>query len=462
MRRLLMFSRHIKVRLTLWYVFLLAVVLIIFSVVLYMSLRGSLINEIESSLLTMSEQIASSLDYENGRLSFQNEGEPDNPLDRLASQGYVMRLTDATGETIEGVGPYRDVLDKGMEFKKGFQASDALGNRWQVYTLMISTGPEHYYLQVGQSLGRVDSTLSKLLFFELITVPLVLVLAIAMGIFLAGRALRPVEKITQIAGSIEAVDLNRRLDLDLPDDELGRLAKTFDDMLARLEEGFSSQKRFVSEAAHELRTPLTVMKGTTEVCLKRERECGEYEETLKELEGEIDHLIAIAEDLLTLSSANSERPTMDVKDLDLHEIVRSAVELIGPLAESKGMNIRFKAKGSIPFRGDRNKLIRMFLNLLDNAVKYSPPGSAVSVSISHEGQTITVAIKDSGHGIGRDEIDSIFQSFHRLDQAREANPSGAGLGLSIALWLARAHNGDIRVESDLGKGSTFKVILPHS
>jgi len=461
MRRLLTFLKRIRVRLTLWYVFLLAVVLIIFGAVLYTSLKASLLDEVDTSLYTMGEQVAASLDYEDSHLSFQNE-EPQDFLGRLASQGYVFRLTDEAGKPLEGAGPFNDVFNQTLDLQKGFQTIDVLGDRWRVYTMKIltSTGRNNVFLQVGESLGRVDSTLSKLLFFEVIAVPLALVLAIAVGMFVAGRALRPIERITQLAGSIKAVDLSRRLDLDLPDDELGRLAGTFNDMLERLEEGFAHQKRFVSEAAHELRTPLTIMKGTAEVCLNRDRAIDEYKEALEELRDEIDHLAEVAEDLLTLSSADSESPILDIQDLDLCEVVRSAVELITPLAENKGIDIQFNSAGLTPFRGDKNKLSRMFLNLLDNAVKYSPPKSTISVSVTLESEGIIAAVGDSGPGIKSDEVESIFNPFHRLEEAREKNPSGSGLGLSIARWIARAHGGDIRVESRLGRGSAFKVVFP--
>jgi heavy metal sensor kinase len=461
MRRLLNLFKHIKVRLTLWYVFLLAIVLIVFSIVLYFSLKGSLLNEVDNNLSTMGKQVITNLDYEDGQLSFQNNEEPGDPLELLVSEGYAIRLVDGEGGTLEGTGSYRDVFDQGQDIQKGFDTVDIMGTRWRVYTIGISTGREELFLQIGQSLGRIDSTLSKLLYFELIAIPLVLAFAIAVGMFLAGRALKPVEEITQLAGSTQAVDMSGRLDLDLPDDELGRLAKTFNDMLARLEESFASQRRFVSEAAHELRTPLTVMKGTAEVSLARDRTIAEYKEALEELRVEVDHLVDIAEDLLTLSSSNSERPTLDKQDLDLVEVVRSTVSLAAPLAKNRGMDVEFKSAGSIRFTGDRSKLTRMLLNLLDNAVKYSSPGSTISVSTHFEREKIVVAVSDDGPGIDAGELDYIFDSFHRLEEAREKNPSGTGLGLSIARWIARAHGGEIEVESQPGQGSTFSVSLPY-
>lgn len=461
MRRLLNLFRHIKVRLTLWYVFLLALVMILLGVMLYISLKSSLLSEVDSNLSIMGKQIVANLDYEDNRLSFQND-EPGGSLSMLSSGGYAIRLMGAHGETLEGIGPYRDVFSQDMRAQKGFDTVVVLGNRWRIYTIGISSGREELLLQIGQSLERIDTTLSKLLYFELIAIPVALVFAIAVGMFLASRALKPVVKITQLAESIKAIDMSGRIDLDLPDDELGRLAKTFNDMLARLEESFASQRRFISEAAHELRTPLTIMKGTTEVLLARERTLAEYREALEDLRVEIDHLAELAEDLLTLSHSNAERPALDIQDLDLDEAVRSAVSLITPLATNNRTEVELVSSGSIRFQGDRNKLIRMFLNLLDNAVKYSPRGSKISVSIRREGAKVIVAVSDTGMGIDPAELGAIFESFHRLEEAREMNPSGTGLGLSIARWIARAHGGEIEVDSKPRKGSTFKVILPYN
>ncbi len=462
MRRFLNYFRRIRVRLTLWYVLLLAVVLIVFSAVLYVSLRSSLLSEVDSSISNTAGQVVTNLENENDHLSFQNSEEPVNLLNRLAAQGYAVRLTDQKGKMIQEVGVHSAVFKTGDVPEKGFETVSAGGADWRIYTIekSIPGGKTSVFLQLGESLDRTESTLSRLLVLEMIIIPVVLVLALAGGMFLAGRALGPIKKITRLADSTEAVDLSRRLDLDLPEDEVGMLARTFNGMLGRLEEAFNSQKRFVSEAAHELRTPLTIMKGTTDVALGKERTPAEYREVLGELRVETDHLIGLAEDLLALSRAESESAVLRMTDIDLSEIVRSSVERITPLAHEKGMRIEFQGDSSLPFRGDPDKLARLYINLLDNAVRYSPENSTITVSMSRDNNNATVSVSDEGPGLPGGELDDIFDSFHRLDVARETNPSGVGLGLSISLWIARAHGGDIHVESKLGKGSTFTVILP--
>ncbi len=462
MRRILNYLRHIRVRLTLWYVFLMAVVLILLGCTLYFSLRTSLLNEVDASLRNTSDQIVASMEMEDTTPSVQNSEEPENLLTELAAQGYVIRLSNAEGATVQGAGPYKDVFGIGAFSEEGFGSAEVDGSRWRTYTLKILlpgiTSPA--LLQLGEPLASVESTLSQVLLIEIIGIPIVLILALAIGMFMAGRALQPIEKITNLAAATEAVDLSRRLGLDLPKDEIGRLAGTFDNMLERLEKAFLSQKRFVSEAAHELRTPVTIMKGTTEVALSRERSTQEYREVLEELLSEIDHLGGLAEDLLALSRADSESAVLNMQEIDLLEVAHSAVDLITPLAKEKKIAIDLKASGAIPFKGDGNKLTRMFLNILDNAVKYSPRNSKVSISLCLTADDIVAEVRDLGCGIKSDEIDLIFDRFHRSEDAREKHPAGTGLGLPIARWIARAHGGDILVESGLGEGTIFRVVLP--
>jgi heavy metal sensor kinase len=462
MRRRLNFFRRIRVQLTLWYSLALIVFLVAFSALLYFSLKSSLITEVDKGLSNTLGQVASTLDYENGHLAFQNSDEPSSIKNKLKAQGYLVRVVDADGNTLVGAGPYSSVLASESEPEAGYETYRAHGASWRVYTkeIPVSAGSKEVYLQLGGPLDRVESTLSKLLLLELVLIPGVFVLAVLGGLLISGRALKPVKKITSLAASSSAVDLSRRLDLDLPDDEIGMLALTFNDMLDRLEFSFESQKRFVSEAAHELRTPLTVIKGTTDVALSKDRTPAEYQEALGELGTETDHLIGLAEDLLTLSRAESDSAVLKMRDIDLSEVVRNSVERITPIAKEKGIRIEIQGDSSIAFLGDPDKLARLYINLLDNAVRYSPADSKIVVAIRRDGTSATVSVSDEGLGIPIDEIACIFNGFHRLDGAREVNPSGAGLGLSISLWIARAHGGDIHVESQLGKGTTFTVLFP--
>ena len=462
MRAVADFFRRIRVRLTVWYVFLLAIVLVLFSLVLFFSLKGSLLGEVDRGLRNSAGQVVSGLDWEDSHLIVMESENSQDVLTKMAAQGFLVVLSENNGRVLQSTGPYSEVIGNKPTLVSGYRTLKTPKGDWRVYTVKISVPHkgQQLALRVGESLSRTESALSTLLVLELVIVPITLCLAVVVGLFFAGRALKPVGRITELAASIDAVDLDQRLDLDLPDDDLGRLARTFDDMLQRLDQAFSAQKRFASEAAHELRTPLTIMKGNTEVALARERTAAEYREALTELEEEVDHLTLLSEDLLALSQADSDSAALDFQELDVGGVLDKAVTTLSPIAKQKGVRVKFERREQAPFCGDYSKLVRMFVNILDNAVKYCPPDSMVSVSLTQGSDGIDIKIRDTGPGIDPEELDHVFDRFHRSALARQMNPGGSGLGLPIARWIAREHGGEIEVMSPPGEGATFKITLP--
>jgi heavy metal sensor kinase len=462
MRAVADFFCRIRVRLTVWYVFLLAIVLVLFSLVLFFSLKGSLLGEVDRGLRNSAGQVVSGLDWEDSHLIVMESENSQDVLTKMAAQGFLVVLSENNGRVLQSTGPYSEVIGNKPTLVSGYRTLKTPKGDWRVYTVKISVPHkgQQLALRVGESLSRTESALSTLLVLELVIVPITLCLAVVVGLFFAGRALKPVGRITELAASIDAVDLDQRLDLDLPDDDLGRLARTFDDMLQRLDQAFSAQKRFASEAAHELRTPLTIMKGNTEVALARERTAAEYREALTELEEEVDHLTLLSEDLLALSQADSDSATLDFQELDVGGVLDKAVTTLSPIAKQKGVRVKFERREQAPFCGDYSKLVRMFVNILDNAVKYCPPDSMVSVSLTQGSDGIDIKIRDTGPGIDPEELDHVFDRFHRSALARQMNPGGSGLGLPIARWIAREHGGEIEVMSPPGEGATFKITLP--
>ena len=462
MRAVADFFRRIRVRLTVWYVFLLAIVLVLFSLVLFFSLKGSLLGEVDRGLRNSAGQVVSGLDWEDSHLIVMESENSQDVLTKMAAQGFLVVLSENNGRVLQSTGPYSEVIGNKPTLVSGYRTLKTPKGDWRVYTVKISVPHkgQQLALRVGESLSRTESALSTLLVLELVIVPITLCLAVVVGLFFAGRALKPVGRITEFAASIDAVDLYQRLDLDLPDDDLGRLARTFDDMLQRLDQAFSAQKRFASEAAHELRTPLTIMKGNTEVALARERTAAEYREALTELEEEVDHLTLLSEDLLALSQADSDSAALDFQELDVGGVLDKAVTTLSPIAKQKGVRVKFERREQAPFCGDYSKLVRMFVNILDNAVKYCPPDSMVSVSLTQGSDGIDIKIRDTGPGIDPEELDHVFDRFHRSALARQMNPGGSGLGLPIARWIAREHGGEIEAMSPPGEGATFKITLP--
>jgi heavy metal sensor kinase len=263
-----------------------------------------------------------------------------------------------------------------------------------------------------------------------------------------------------MARRISAEDLSGRLDLDLPDDEVGRLARTFDEMIARLDDAFQRQRQFTADASHELRTPLTVIKGQVEVALSQPRESEGYREVLRSVNEEVDRLNRMVGSLLTLARADAGRVSIASEQVDLGVLVTGAVEQVRPLAEQKGLSIGVEAGLEITLAADEGLLLQLVLNLLDNAIKYTPAGGSVSAGWRIEVDQAQLWVRDTGPGIAAEHVGRIFDRFYRIDSARGSAGGGAGLGLSICRWIAEAHGGSIAAESSLGAGSTITVRLP--
>jgi two-component system, OmpR family, sensor kinase len=461
----------IRVRLTLWYVLLLSIILVGFSAVLYLLLDSGLDNQVDNDLRAAAEQVRGAIALRNGQLVVQStEGESE--LTPLGERGVLARVLAPDGTVIESVGPYSTLpvpqaslalaaTGQGQPFFD--QEDTAGGTPVRLYTLPYEqNGTIYGFIEVGQSLKSAQDTLHSLLLLLAVVVPGTLVLASAGGWFLANRAILPIDNITRLVRRISAEDLTQRLDLDLPDDEVGRLASTFDSMLDRLEEAFERQRRFTADASHELRTPLTIMKGEIGVALNRPRSASEYRRVLSELEEEVDRLTRLVEDLLLLARADTNRPLLSVEPVDLRHLLEKVLDRVGPVSSAKAQTVELQTPESIQVCGDASKLERLFLNLVDNAITYTQAGGRIVVRASAASSTpasVLIEVADNGPGMSADQVAHIFERFYRADLSR-SSPGGAGLGLSIARWIAELHGGQIFVQSTLGRGSVFSVSLP--
>jgi heavy metal sensor kinase len=314
-------------------------------------------------------------------------------------------------------------------------------------------------VQVGMALGRVEAALRRYLQILLALVPLGLGLAAVGGAWIAGRALAPVRAMARQAREITAADLARRVPRRGADDELDYLADTLNAVLARLEAAFAELRRFTADAAHELRTPLTALKGGLEVALRHPRSTEEYARTLRESLEEVDRLVRLAEDLLLLSRTTAgaglarQRVEVDALLLDVLDIGLR-------LARGTGVTVRVGVVEPAAVTGDVTALRRLLLNLLENAVKYTPEGGVVELSLARTGQEVQVGVRDTGIGIDPADAGRVFEPFVRLDDARSRETGGAGLGLAIARSIAAAHGGTITLDSAPKAGSLFTLHLP--
>ena len=314
-------------------------------------------------------------------------------------------------------------------------------------------------LEVGRA-DTVAETLRSLLWILGVAYPAVLVIATFGGIFLAARALSPIDRVTRLARRISAEDLSQRLNLRLPDDEVGRLARTFDEMIARLDDAFRRQRQFTADASHELRTPLTAIKGQVEVALTRPRQQAAYREVLQAVNEEVDRLIRLVGSLLTLARADAGQIPIASESVNLQDLVDAAVEQVQPAAQERNINLTIVTGPTSTLQGDEDLLLQLLLNLLGNAIKYTPAGGSVTVGWNIDGKQVELWVRDTGVGIAPEHLPRIFDRFYRVDKARSRAEGGSGLGLSISRWIAEAHGGSISVESAPDQGSVFIVRLP--
>lgn len=313
-------------------------------------------------------------------------------------------------------------------------------------------------LQVGQ-IERV--VLGNFLQSILIAIPLALVLSGVGGYILARRSFAPVIDMGRRASSIDSESLDTRLAIRNTDDEMDELASHFNDMLSRLEQSFIQQKQFMADASHELRTPIASLRAEASVTLSKPRSVEEYRESLTHIRNEARRLSSIVDDLFTLARLDANDGLIHTENVSLDEIVSASVSRLEMLAEDRGMTIHFSPTGETRCNGDPVLIDRVMTNLLDNAIKYGREGGSVSVGIDSRNGSHVITVGDDGTGIPADAQQWIFNRFYRADGARtRTEAGGAGLGLSIAWQIARAHGGNLELTSSGPQGSTFTLILP--
>jgi heavy metal sensor kinase len=458
--------RSLRWRLTGWYVLLLAGVLLLFSAGAYLAVRKLLRDNIDEGLKHQAELIAQAVTIENNSLALPAEVQ----IEERHSNDYFTRLYQRDGALVftsfrdkrplpETPHALADALDGDDNITQG-----KVGNE----TFRIATYPVRHgeqvvgALQVGLSTGDIEETLQTLLRVLLVLSPAILVLASGGGLFLANRALTPSDRITRTARRISAESLGGRIEHHGPDDEIGQLAQTFDAMLTRLEAAFERQRRFTSDASHELRTPLTAILGQIDVALERPREAPAYRMTLLSIREQAQRLARMTSDMLFLARADAQpavsAATQEV--LDLADLLPAVAAQVEPLAAARDQTLELAPLSAQCVRGDEDQLIRLFLNLLDNAIRYTPQGGRIAITSARDHNTIAVQISDTGPGIASEHLPQLFERFYRADRGRNRAQGGSGLGLAIAQSIAQSHGGQIAVESTPGQGSTFTVLLP--
>ncbi|MDD2902536.1 MAG: heavy metal sensor histidine kinase [Syntrophales bacterium] len=465
-----MILKSIGARLTFWYAAILSVTLLVLGGTAYGLLAYSLSHDLDASLQGVAKMSAEQAGAANGAFlppdvdelfrhffgfsplnrSFEmfdtrgrrNLPQPGSRAGKLplSPQAFKNALRGlSTFETLERSGPYP----------------------FRVLTMpVIKAGRVVNLVQVGISLENVIETRRRFLLIMAGVLPLGLLLATAGGWVLARRALKPVDQMTRAARRISGEDLTERLQETGTDDELDRLAKTLNEMLGRLDDFLGQIRQFSADAAHELQTPLTILKGEIEVALRSPRTPVEYQQVLNSSLEEIERISSLVAGLLLLARADRGVLRLDLRPLDLPELLQEVGEQLRLVAENREVSLNYGVLEPSVIQGDREHFQRLLLNLIDNAIKYTPAGGSVTLSLRCLGQEAQVAITDTGLGLTEEEQAQIFHRFYRAEAARSQSGGGAGLGLSIAQSIAAAHGGKIEVESLPGRGSTFTVSLP--
>jgi heavy metal sensor kinase len=294
----------------------------------------------------------------------------------------------------------------------------------------------------------------------LILTPSVFMLALLGGGSLVSRALRPVDELTRAAMEMEHRHLDRRVVPPRPDDEIGRLAGAFNEMLSRLDQSFRQIQQFSADASHELKTPLTTIRGEAEVALMGEHTPEEYRRTLRSIVEEVERVGAVVDNLLTLARADADQLALRREPVALHETVMAVFEGLEGAARRKGVALDLEEIEEIDCDGDPLWLQQVATNLVANAIKYTPAGGRVWIGLLREDGWACLTVRDSGVGIPAEHLPHIFDRFYRVDAARSRDSGGTGLGLSIVRWAVEAHGGTVCAESEVGKGSMFTVRLP--
>lgn len=394
------------------------------------------------------------------KLTFDHLGQP---IEFTAN--FAIRLLSPQGEVWDSYGTIQRVpgwgpLAEGLASQTGAEEED----EWRVLSqpVLDSNGQVIGWVQAARSMLTVTESIQDLREQLLLGIPLLLLLAGLGGYFLAGRALHPIARITHTAQEITLQDLSRRLAYTGSLDEIGELAKTFDQMLERLESSFERERRFIGDAAHELRTPLTVLKGQIEVTLQKRRNPAEYEGKLQELLVQVDRLIHLSNALLFLSRSDQNQLSFHPYSVNLKEMLDVLVEQFQPLAAEKNLKITANVADGLHAHGDKDHLIRLFMNLLENGMKYTPAGGEITVTASQADPAIHVTIHNTGLTIPPEHLPHLFERFYRVDADRSSQTGGSGLGLAIAHEIVRMHAGEISVASEPGQGVKFTIYLPRS
>ena len=454
----------IGLRLSLWYLAIFFLAELIFGVGMWFILRENLYDIADDSLKGQADDLQRFLEArkDSPAPELQAELSEDYKIER--SEDYL-QIIDASGNVL-----YRSQfleehpiapLPLDQLPRHRYQNLQFGRRRFRFLTRKIDIGSRSYIVQIGNPMHEELETLDAFRKYLLLFAPLLLVSASAVGYWLSHRALAPVDALARTARTITGHNLSSRLEQLHTGDELQRLSDTLNEMLERIESAFLRITEFTADASHELRTPIALIHTEAELALRRSRNEAEYQEALRHILAESDRTAKLLEELLALARADSGREALNIQPIDLLAIWRESAAKWSRVAALR--NLQFEEHVNVqplPVMGDASALRRVIDILLDNAFKYTAsPGKVTLTAEETNGRTV-LSVEDTGGGIAQEDQARIFERFYRVDKARSRELGGVGLGLAIAQWIVHLHQGSITVNSELGKGSIFRVGIP--
>jgi heavy metal sensor kinase len=450
----------IRWRLTLWNTLALAIVLLSFSGLVYSLVRHALYEQIDRSLLSEQTQLEHDdrlAAQPNERLrywidEFMEHDKSFCVVYNSAGRVYI-HTEELADDSIPAVAPAMD------QPRFSTQTLPIIGSQ-RVLTARLRAGDAEFTVVHLASLAEADHELRELLLALCFAVPVALALSGGLAYLMARKALAPMEQLHRMTARITADRLDQRLPVANSKDELGHLAQTINDMIARLERSFTEIRRFTADASHELRTPLTALRTEVEVALSKPAETIDKQNLLGSILEECERLTRLTEQLLELAREDTRKGRQVYEPVDLAALVRGVVETMRPLAEAKGLRLSLHSNNALTLRGDEVRLRQVFYNLLDNAIKYTPAGGEIEVNLEQRDGEAIIVLRDTGIGIPAEHLPHVFERFYRVDKARTRVEGGTGLGLSIAQGIVAAHGGQIELVSNPGRGTVCTVSLP--
>lgn len=439
----MMQRKSIRVRLTVWYAAVLTAGLGLFGGLLWLSLRHQLLADLDQDLTGRATRLEAYYRSELGEanMTSQHLG--------IELREFCQALPETSYVSLQGT--------NGFAFHFPADAKAAPVKSRMLQRQFLVNG-ETYFLELGTPTEDVIYVLQSLRFLLWSLVPVVAAIACFGGYWLSGRALKPVQDVTAAALMISIENLSGRLPVPATGDEIARLVRVLNSMLERLESAVTTLSQFAADASHELRTPLAVIRTTAELALRRGRSPESYRESLQAVVAEAERMTQLVEDLLTLARSDRAVAGMPRMAVDLSDILRAVRAEMAGLADARHIDVILTlGEGPAVIAGNRPALHRLFVLLLDNALKYSYSGGVVQVTLDRLEGRVAVTIRDFGTGIRDEDLPHIFERFYRADRARSGG--GHGLGLPLAETIARAHNAKVEVKSTEGKGSAFQVVF---